>query len=175
MLGKVKRINEEVDLRNCVIGSMDVKALYPSIEIDFAVDKCIEMIIKSESNFEKIDTEELGLYLSLTMDMEERKKLKIEDFCARRKRAGKKPTITGCGVKEKKEERWDCWEKPEKTPENGDLKKMVAQALGVATQKSRLQVQRRSKEANEWWGDWGQGGGGHSESLHVLVGPGIFE
>ena len=53
MLGKVKRINEEVDLRNCVIGSMDVKALYPSIEIDFAVDKCIEMIIKSESNFEK--------------------------------------------------------------------------------------------------------------------------
>ena len=37
---------------------MDVKALYPSIEIDFAVEKCVEMIIKSESIFEKIDTEE---------------------------------------------------------------------------------------------------------------------
>ena len=47
MLSRVKKINEEVDLKNCVIGSMDVKALYPSIDIDFAVDKCIEMIVKS--------------------------------------------------------------------------------------------------------------------------------
>ena len=132
MLGRVKRINEEVDLKNCVIGSMDVKALYPSIDIDFAVEKCIEMIVQSEAKFEKVDTEELGLYLSLTMSIEERKKLKIEDFCAKRKRTGKKPTITGCGIKEKKEERWDCWVKPIRTPENEDLKKMLAEALGIA-------------------------------------------
>ena len=111
---------------------MDVKALYPSIDIDFAVEKCVEMIEKSESVFENIDTEELGLYLSLTLSLEERKKMKIEDFCAKRKRAGKKPTITGCGTKEKKEERWNCWEKPEKVPKNEELKKVVAQALGVA-------------------------------------------
>ena len=39
MLSRVKRINETVDLSNCIIGSMDVKALYPSIDIDFAVEK----------------------------------------------------------------------------------------------------------------------------------------
>ena len=88
---------------------MDVKALYPSIDIDFAVEKCVEMIEKSESIFENIDTEELGLYLSLTLSLEERKKMKIEDFCAKRKRVGKKPTITGYGIKEKKEERRNCW------------------------------------------------------------------
>ena len=44
MLSRVKRVNETVDLNNCIIGSMDVKALYPSIDIDFAVEKCVEMI-----------------------------------------------------------------------------------------------------------------------------------
>ena len=47
---------------------------------DFAVEKCREMIRQSKTDFEKIDTEELGLYLSLTMNTEEIKKQKIEDF-----------------------------------------------------------------------------------------------
>ena len=51
LLGKVKKINEDINLENCIIGSMDVKALYPSIEIDFAVEKCVEMIEKSKSIF----------------------------------------------------------------------------------------------------------------------------
>ena len=71
MLGRVGKVNEEVDLKNCIIGSMDVKSLYPSIDIDFAVEKCVEMINKSEVKFEKVNTEELGLYLSLTMSVEE--------------------------------------------------------------------------------------------------------
>ena len=32
-----------------VIGIMDVKALYPSIDIDFMVKKCVEMIVKNIS------------------------------------------------------------------------------------------------------------------------------
>ena len=67
MLSRVKRINETVDLSNCVIGSMDVKALYPSIDIDFAVEKCVKMIVRSKMKFENVNTEELGLYLSLTV------------------------------------------------------------------------------------------------------------
>ena len=39
LLSKIYQVNEEEDLTNCVIGSMDVKALYPSIDIDFAVRK----------------------------------------------------------------------------------------------------------------------------------------
>ena len=40
---------EEINPKNCVIGSVDVKSLYPSIEIDFAVKKCVEMIVKKKS------------------------------------------------------------------------------------------------------------------------------
>ena len=42
-------IKEEINLRNCVIGSRDAKALYPSIDKGFAVKKCVEMIIKRKS------------------------------------------------------------------------------------------------------------------------------
>ena len=102
---------------------MDVKALYPSIDIDFAVEKCVEMIKKSEVKFEKVNTDELGLYLSLTINVEERRKLGIEDFCPKGKRTGKNPTITGCGTKDDKEKRWKCWLKSEWTPENEEIKK----------------------------------------------------
>ena len=40
---------EKINLRDLVIGSMDVKALYPSIAIDFIVKKGLEMIVKNIS------------------------------------------------------------------------------------------------------------------------------
>ena len=132
MLSRVRVVNETVDLTNCIIGSMDVKALYPSIDIDFAVEKCVEMILKSNVKFENIDTVELGLYLSLTMSVEDLIELNILEYCARRKRIGKNPSITGCGIKEKESERWECWNKPERVPEGEELKRLVAIALGVA-------------------------------------------
>ena len=132
MLGRVRKVNREVDLSNCIIGSMDVKALYPSINIGFAVQKCVEMIKKSNVKFEKIDTAELGLYLSLTKSTEEIKRLKLESFCPKRKRRGRNPTITGCGTKENKKERWEPWLEPEETPDEEETKKMLAEALGAA-------------------------------------------
>ena len=41
MLARVEKCNEEKDLKNCIIGSFDVEALYPSIDVDFAVEKCL--------------------------------------------------------------------------------------------------------------------------------------
>ena len=84
MLSRVRRVNETVDLSNCIIGSMDVKALYPSIDIDFAVEKCVEMIIESGVTFENVDTDELGLYLSLVAEEEELEKEKLSGYCATR-------------------------------------------------------------------------------------------
>ena len=42
-------IKEKIAHRKCVLWSMDVKALYPSIDIDFAVKKCVEMMVKNIS------------------------------------------------------------------------------------------------------------------------------
>ena len=39
------------DITDYMIGSFDVEALYPSININFAVQKCLELISKSEIEF----------------------------------------------------------------------------------------------------------------------------
>ena len=111
---------------------MDVKALYPSIDIDFATEKCVEMIIESDTSFQNINTDELGLYLALTVDKDELTRADLAKYSAKRKRTGKRPTITGCGTKEKEHDRWDPWIKPPEKPEGEELKRAVAYALGVA-------------------------------------------
>ena len=51
----------------CTVGSADVKALYPSIDIDFTCEKVAEMYMNSNVNVDEksVDKEELGLYLAL--------------------------------------------------------------------------------------------------------------
>ena len=132
MLSRVREINETVNLDNCVIGSMDVKALYPSIDIDFATEKCVDMITESDTSFDNINTDELGLYLALTVDKDELARADLTKYSATRKRTGKEPTITGCGMKEKEVDRWNPWIKPRENPEGEELKRVVSYALGVA-------------------------------------------
>ena len=105
MLSRLRNVNETVDLETCIIRSMDVKALYPSIDIDFATEKCVEMITKSSTSFENVNTDKLGLYLALTVDQDELVRTDLWKYSATRKRTGKRPTITACGMKEKEEER----------------------------------------------------------------------
>ena len=47
-----------------MVGSMDVEALYPSIDVDFTVEKVYKGLHDSDINIEGIDYMELGLYLS---------------------------------------------------------------------------------------------------------------
>ena len=100
-----------------------MKALYPSIDIDFSVDKYVELL--------DIDVEELGLYLALEMSQEELVQLGISVYCPTRKKRGKRPTITGNGTLPLTE-RWKIWNKPEEVPNEEGQKKMVCFALGIA-------------------------------------------
>ena len=53
------------------------------------------MIQKSQVNFKNVNTEELGLYLSLTMSEKELEETGIRKHCAKRKRSGKKTYYNG--------------------------------------------------------------------------------
>ena len=97
MLARVERCNKEKDLKNCIIGSFDVEALYPSIDVDLAVDKCLELISNSNITFKGIDFAEVGLYLSLTVKKKELKEDGLLDFCPTRCMSGRPPIITSRG------------------------------------------------------------------------------
>ena len=51
-----------------VIGSIDAKALYPSIEEDRAADIVAEIILDTDVKFEGLDNNELGKYLCKNMN-----------------------------------------------------------------------------------------------------------
>ena len=66
LLADVERINTEGGLdENDIVGSADIEALYPNLDIDFTIDKVCEVFEDSTVSVEGIDYAELGLYLSL--------------------------------------------------------------------------------------------------------------
>ena len=131
LLYRTQYCNENTDLSNCIVGSMDVEALYPSIDVDFSVDRCGDILLESGITFENADYKEIGLFLSLTTTEEERISRGVNQFCPTKKRPrGRKPTITASGTKNKEEDRWDPWNIAEMLPENVlDKNRMVVAAL----------------------------------------------
>ena len=53
-----------------VVGSMDAVSLYPSLEANRSAEIIIEEVIRSEVNFENIDSHELGIYLRKNLSSE---------------------------------------------------------------------------------------------------------
>ena len=66
LLSRVEGCNKISDLSTSIIGSMDVTTLYPSIDVGFALSKCIKLITESDVEFQNVDLDELGLILMLT-------------------------------------------------------------------------------------------------------------
>ena len=110
LLAEVRKLNDEGIDDLDIVGSMDVEALYPSLDIDFTVEKVCEVLYESAVKFEGVDYKELGLYLSLVKNDDELRRMGLLDVCPKRRyRRGPRPNITGCGTKEDAEERHRPW------------------------------------------------------------------
>ncbi|CAI9718740.1 Hypothetical predicted protein [Octopus vulgaris] len=64
---RISSFNHPNDLTGCVVASIDIISLYPSMDIDFAVEKRIEIICESEVEFREVKERELGLLLKQSM------------------------------------------------------------------------------------------------------------
>ena len=59
LLAEVKMVNDQCTTENIVVGSADVKALYPSLDVPFTVDKVCEVFHTSGVKVAGVDHEEL--------------------------------------------------------------------------------------------------------------------
>ena len=114
-----------------MIGSLDMKALYPSLDLDHTIETAAEEFRRSEVEVEGIDNDELGLYLSLNKSESYLRDKGIGDFCPKRKRRGPPPLITGSGVKTKKEERFQPWNEAEREPNKEEQRVMLTEAIKI--------------------------------------------
>ena len=110
MMAGIQKANEE--LRNnvdneVIVGSADVKALYPSLDVDFTVDKVCEVFYGSYVRVEGVNIEELALYLCVSLKEDYLMEAGIARYCPTRKSNRGRPTsITGSVLEEKKEKRF---------------------------------------------------------------------
>ena len=113
---------------------MDVESLYPSIDIEFSVDRCCELILDSEISFEQVDTDELGLFLALTVTNERLTEIGINKFCPVRRntRSGRPPTLTASGTDPNHDIRWRPWVPSPFTPDETSTRVMVVEAINIS-------------------------------------------
>ena len=136
-MAAIETVNRDYYVGNgnvLMVGSLDVKALYPSLDIPFAAKKISEEFLVSNIGFESesVDVNELGLYLILTVDENELTMEGLRDYCPSRKSTlGRKPTITGQAFS-KAEKKENIWHPPKNNkPDDETVKKMISKALEV--------------------------------------------
>lgn len=89
-----KCLNEEV-----IAGSADV-----------TVEKVCEVLYTSDTKFDGIDVDELGLYLTLNCSEMYLRERDINCYCPTSKtNRGRPPVITGCALDENKSNRFSRW------------------------------------------------------------------
>ena len=133
MIAEMNRTNKNQEDDGWIIGSTDVVALYPSLDIDFTIDEVCEVFFVSDISIQGIDYAELGLYLPVTTSPEVLTKLGIAGVCPTRKtNKGRPPTITASGSEEQKEKRFKPWNLPVRQPDERARRIMLREALRVA-------------------------------------------
>ena len=133
MLADFKRVNDSHIVEDIIVGSADVKALYPSLDIPFTVEKACEVFYTSAVQVVGLNTEELGLYLSLNRTEVELRDVGLLKFCPRHKtNRGRPPTITGCALDESKTKRFKPWLPPSEVPDENTIRKMFTEAMKIA-------------------------------------------
>ena len=136
MMAGIKMANDKlrsnVDVE-VIVGSADVKALYPSLDVAFTVDKVCEVFYESGVRVEGVNVEELGLYLSVSLKEDELIEEGIARYCPKRKsNRGRAPSITGSILEEKKEKRFMSWKPASDQPDEVATRRMLTEAMRVA-------------------------------------------
>ena len=94
MMAAMTEVNELQHTKNLVILSTDISAMFPSMDIAECAKIAADMFFESGMEL-NIDTEELGLYLAVTVDRARLTELGVGDFChVRIKSRGAHPGIT---------------------------------------------------------------------------------
>ena len=94
---EIDRVNKENMHKRVIVGSTDVKTLYPSLDIPFTKEKVCKIVFESDLKFEGMWYEEIGLYIAVNYinKMEELEQMGLNEVCPTRDtNLGKKPTYT---------------------------------------------------------------------------------
>ena len=114
-----------------VVGSMDVKALYPSLDIEHSVQIIREQMLDSQVMFDT-NVPALALHLAATNTQKQLDREGLAEVChSRRYNMGQRPIITSKSVTgtELEKAKYDSWVDPVRDPTPAEKKLMFAIAI----------------------------------------------
>ena len=133
MLQEIENLNQSRKLNeNCMIGSLDIDSLYPSLDISRCAKVVSQKLYNSDLKFPGLDWKEIGLYLTFHLTNDEILEEGIREFCPkRRSNRGEGPKFTASGSKIKKNERFLPWIFTEEAPTQQITRKMFCIAVRI--------------------------------------------
>ena len=133
LIAEFEKVNEEGSVdEDCVIGSLDVDALYPFLDIDRCARVVAGKLFDSDLRFEKLNWREIALYLRFHLSDEEISAEGLEGVCPRRKtHLGRPPTFVSSGSAAGSDERYGPWFFPRRAPRGVEVRRMFCIAVRV--------------------------------------------
>ena len=126
-----------VQPKEWVVGSLDVEALYPSLDVDECAKVVGETLYNSKITVEHLQWKDIALYLKYNATEEQLRRYKVKSFLPKRKTTrGHPPTFTGSGCKNRKEIRFKSWTYRKKPPNKEGVWKMFCLAIEILIKKT---------------------------------------
>ena len=115
----------------CEVFSMDVKALYPSLDVQKTAECVEEIIVDSEIKFRNVDMNELSRYVAVVCNENMIEERGLTDVVMRRRKTGgRRPLVTGNEMKKKwKDLEESIWAAPMSDANEFEVKKLLALAV----------------------------------------------
>ena len=139
MIAAIEQLNTRDDITELIIGSMDVKALYPSLQAIPTTNIVTEVFTEVDMKVEGVDWAEAGKYLALNLSQKEISDLKIGHLVSTRKsKGGRHPGITTAEVlgklyREEEEEAPTLFHPPRCRPNQYEEKFVLSQVIKIST------------------------------------------
>ena len=134
----IETLNKEANTNSdIVIGSLDVKALFPSLEVNRSAEIVRRMIASSSVDIENVDYNELTKYIAINVDIVEIQQSGMQDLIHTRKHTkGPKPGMTAREVTDGDEQRSEQktkWRRPVREPATpAERKELLGWGMEIA-------------------------------------------
>ena len=133
------KVNSRQDIQQMIVGSMDVKALYPSLLATNSTQIITDVFMETNIKIEGINWEEAGKYLAINLSASEINSLGLTEVVNTRiKKGGRSPGMTTAEImgklfREEEDETPSLFNPPHRRPTEGEQKKILAQVIRIAT------------------------------------------
>jgi uncharacterized protein YktA (UPF0223 family) len=137
LLQDIEQLNKETVDKDWIVCSLDVEALYPSLDIQECAKVIEDELIRTEFEVEGLKWTEIALYLKFHLTNTEIGNMGWTDYCpVRTNKIGKPPKFTASGSDTDIDKRLGPWTYTNIAPSDEEKKKMFCRAIRIMIEKT---------------------------------------